>query len=186
MIKMRSENKILLSFSGTISICLILIYYIGGIFFYFFYITIQNSFPNINFEQKLFLLITLIFWIPIFSIYLFIQNLPFKPIDFKINKIILSLFQKIIFIVTFPIFLLSLYIEIFIIQLVFKDQITITLMVLTFDFFPLFIWIIFSLFLWELINGKGSSQSLTLVRHRRPSLYKNQNNNENKLTYSKR
>ena len=183
---LKTENPNLLSFSGTISICLIPIYYLGGFIFYFFGLTLQVTVPNFTFDQKVILLITFLIWIPIFSIYLFVQSLPFSPIDFNANKIFLSLLHKILFIVTLPIFVISLYIEFFIIRLFFTDQMIVTLAVLIFDLFPLFIWIFVTLFFWELLNGKGSSQFLNVIRSRKTRFYENKSNNKNTTTFSRR
>ena len=93
---------------------------------------------------------------------------------------------RLFFIITLPIFVICLYIEFLILNLFFTDQFIVTLLVLTCDLFPLFIWIFVTLFFWESLIDEGSSQLLNVIRSRKTRFYENESNYKNTTTFSRR
>ena len=126
-------------------------------------------------ETLIFQILFSIVSIPVSAIFL-LSALPFSPIDFSFKAIRNSFFHKLIFVLTLPIFLL----EIVVIELIKNSfpslskngMIWVIFIALSIIF--IFIWIILSLLIWEVLKGKNSSQFLRIYRTRQKSNYFNQ------------
>ena len=104
-----------------------------------------------------------------------IELLPISPIDISYNALKKSFFHKLMFICTSPILLFELYLLETIIESIpmFSEPDGALSLFIILSMFPIVFWMLLTLWIWQLINGKESSRVLKIIRKR----FKDENQN---------
>jgi hypothetical protein len=121
---------------------------------------------DVSQHELLFLKLLFLSWIPIISIPVILPSLPYNKIDFTFKGLLVSFIHKIFFLFTLPVLGLGLIIGDYLgnenpfIKLI----TTWTIGLHIWGFTMTIIWIYSTLFLWEIVFGKNSSQTLKIRR----------------------
>lgn len=166
--KVKLKRKENFTFSFFIAVWIIVSIPFGGILYYVALYTIPFQNPYYSVIATLFLQFLFVLISQIFAVLFVIGFLPFSPIDFSIKALKRSFFHKMIFIFTFPFLLLEFYMLEKIIRKIsaFTQPDVVFLLLLAISIIPITIWLLFTLWIWEVINGKNSSQFLKIIRVR--------------------